>query len=293
MILSCLHLGFYLASWGMFRPSSDLPSRSLKQFEPVVALIARIPGDIWAIDAHCYSEAVCAKIISTVADIQEALRHPNGAWPTRTLATKVMLGVFGNVPAFDTRVVAGLRKTRLTGRFGIRALQDIGRFYREHGDVIEHYRECTLDFATGHPTYCPYTRAKVIDEISFIEGRGSVGAFWAKRHGIRFKNCGPGPVREESSMPIPRTSLSRRSGILLSSASANPIERTSRSQHMTSTARTDRDQTLSKEPPIWGRSSSGRLVDRDGPECWQYATGAGSSRCSGVDGHGNMSSVKA
>ena len=31
MLLSCLHLGFYLASWGMFRGSSDLPSRSLKQ----------------------------------------------------------------------------------------------------------------------------------------------------------------------------------------------------------------------------------------------------------------------
>jgi hypothetical protein len=43
MLLSCLHLGFYLASWGMFRGSSGLRSQSLKQFQPVVELTARTP----------------------------------------------------------------------------------------------------------------------------------------------------------------------------------------------------------------------------------------------------------
>jgi hypothetical protein len=176
MLLSCLHLGFYLASWGMFRGSSGLRSRSLKQFEPVVELIAHAPSDVWEVDAHCYSGAVCRRLVGTARDIQEALHYTDGAWPTRTLATKIMLGVFGNVPAFDSRVVAGLRKTRRTGRFGIRALQDIGRFYDEHYEVIEQYREYTLDFTTGQPTQRRYTRAKVIDEIFYIEGRGDVSA---------------------------------------------------------------------------------------------------------------------
>jgi len=176
MLLSCLHLGFYLASWGMFRGSSGLRSRSLKQFEPVVELIARTPSDVWVIDAHCYSEAVRHRLVGTANDIEEALHYPDGAWPTRTLATKIMLGVFGNVPAFDSRVVAGLRKTRLTGRFGLRALRDIGRFYDDHREVIERHRECTLDFATGQPTQRRYTRAKVIDEIFYIEGRSGVSA---------------------------------------------------------------------------------------------------------------------
>jgi len=174
--LSCLHLGFYLASWGMFRGSSGLRSRSLKQFEPVVELIARTPSDVWAVDAHCYSEEICHRLVSIANSIGEALHYPNGAWPTRTLETKIMLGVFGNVPAFDSRVVAGLRKTRLTGRFGFRALRDIGRFYDDHRAVIEQYRECTLSFATGQPTQRRYTRAKVIDEIFYIEGRGGVSA---------------------------------------------------------------------------------------------------------------------
>lgn len=176
MQLSCLHLGFYLANWGMFRPSSGLRSRSIKQFEPVVELIARTSSDVWAADAHGYSEAVCHRLVGTASDIAEALHYPDGAWPTRTLATKIMLGVFGNVPAFDSRVVAGLRKTRLTGRFGFRALQNIGHFYDDHREVVEQHRECTLDYTTGQPTQRRYTRAKVIDEIFYIEGRGDVSA---------------------------------------------------------------------------------------------------------------------
>jgi hypothetical protein len=174
MLYSCLQLGFYLASWGMFRASSDLPGRSLKQFEPTVRLIAGTSDDIWAIDADSYSEPACGKLINTANAIRKTLRHPDGDLPTETLATKVMLGVFGNVPAFDSRVVAGLRKTpNLTGQFSVRALRAIGRFYDEHNEVIERHREYTLEFATGQPTQRRYTRAKVIDQIFFIEGRDS------------------------------------------------------------------------------------------------------------------------
>lgn len=176
MQLSCLHLGFYLASWGMFRASSNLPRWSLKQFEPVVRLIAHTPDDLWGVDAHCYSEAVCRELVNAASEVREALRHPGDSLPTVTAATKIMLGVFGNVPAFDSRVVAGLRKNGLTGRFGLRALRDIGRFYEGHREEIERYREPTLDFTTSGRTQRCYTRAKVIDEIFFIEGGGSVSA---------------------------------------------------------------------------------------------------------------------
>jgi hypothetical protein len=80
------------------------------------------------------------------------------------------------VPASDSRVVAGLRRTKRTGRFGFRALRDIGRFYDDHREVIERHWECTLDFATGQTTQRRYTRAKVIDEIFYIEGRGNASA---------------------------------------------------------------------------------------------------------------------
>lgn len=102
--LSCLQLGFYLASWGMFR-SSVLRTRSLKQFEPVIEVIAHTPRRIWDIDAHGYSTETCGLLTSTAAEIRSALQYPDGERPTNTLVTKIMLGVFGNVPAFDNYVV--------------------------------------------------------------------------------------------------------------------------------------------------------------------------------------------
>ena len=80
-----------------------------------------------------------------------------------------MLGAFGNVPAFDSRVVAGHRKT--PGQFGIRALRAIGRFCDQHHEVTELHRERTLDLATSEQANRHYTRAKVIDQIFFIEVR--------------------------------------------------------------------------------------------------------------------------
>jgi hypothetical protein len=170
MQLSCLHLGFYLASWGMVSRRSVLLAKSLKHYEPVLDVIATAPSTTWEIDAHAYTQEALAELMTVSHRIRQAFNHPNGASPT--LVTKVMLGVFGNVPAFDTFVVAGLKASSLVGSFGIKALRDINRFYQEHHEVIERNREYTLDFDTGKLTDRRYTRAKVIDEIFFIEGGG-------------------------------------------------------------------------------------------------------------------------
>lgn len=176
MQLSCLHLGFYLASWGMFRGPSVLRSRSLQQFKPVVDLIASTPRSIWEIDADSYSPDVCRALVQTASEIQRSLQFPEQRWPSRTLVTKIMLGVFGNVPAFDTWVRAGLRRTEgMVGGFGRTALQRIGCFYQENADAIERNRILTLDFDTGRRTHRKYTRAKVIDMVFYVEGGGRGG----------------------------------------------------------------------------------------------------------------------
>jgi hypothetical protein len=170
--LSCLHLGFYLASWGMFR-SSAVRGRSIHQFKPVVELIANTRRYVWDIDADAYSDEACAALIATASEIKETLHFPSGMWPTPTLATKIMLGVFGNVPAFDRRVVAGLKADGLVGRFGLRALRAIGGYYERNADLIEQGRLRTLDFETGQHTDRKYTRAKVVDMIFYVKGGGT------------------------------------------------------------------------------------------------------------------------
>ena len=166
---SCLQLGFYLASWGMLRGSTFLLKHSLAVYEPVVRAVARMDPAVWGIDAHCYTEENLAKLLKCRKTIGEAFGDENRA--SDTLVTKVMLGVFGNVPAFDTFVCRALSELLGVRSFGRRSLRALGNFYETHRDVIERHRVPTLAFATGQDTSRRYTRAKVMDMAFFIKGQ--------------------------------------------------------------------------------------------------------------------------
>lgn len=167
MQMSCLQLGFYLASWGMLRGSSTLLLKSARHYVPVIDVIAAAPADAWNLDAHRYIPGTWPVARQLDQQIRRAFGHHNGVTPT--LTTKVMLGVFGNIPAFDTNFRAGFR----AATFGLKAFSRLGEFYEEHADAIERHRIPTLDFQTGRPTRRRYSRAKIIDMIFFIEGRTS------------------------------------------------------------------------------------------------------------------------
>lgn len=162
--MSCLQLGFYLANWGMLRGSSTLLRKSARHYEPVIEVIAAAPANAWDLDAHCYSDETWPVIRQLDQQIRRAFGHDNGV--SSALATKVMLGVFGNIPAFDTNFRRGFH----AATFGIRAFRRIGEFYQAHAETIERHRISTLDFGTGQPTHRRYSRAKVIDMTFFIEG---------------------------------------------------------------------------------------------------------------------------
>jgi hypothetical protein len=134
----------------------------VKEYAPVIEVIAAVKPEVWKIDAHCYTAAAITDLENLATQLKTAL--PEGA--TDTLVTKIMLGVFGNVPAFDTYFKKGFG----VWTFGRKALQRVGEFYRNHVDVIERNRALTIDFETGKQTDRRYTRAKVIDMIFFVEG---------------------------------------------------------------------------------------------------------------------------
>jgi hypothetical protein len=162
--MSCLHLGFYLASWGMLRGSTDLLRRSIRHLIPLVEAVATAPAAMWTIDADSYGEGEWQTLREFARQIRTALPENT----SDILVTKIMLGVFGCVPAFDTY----FKKGSGLSLYGYGALRRVARFYRENAEVIDRYRVPTLDFDTGRPTSRSYTRAKVIDMIFFIEGSG-------------------------------------------------------------------------------------------------------------------------
>jgi len=94
---SCLHLAFFLASWGMYRGNTELFEHSSRFLRQIVETISKTDPLVWSIDVNQYDEAN----VRALADLADSLRRCTTRM-TGTLVTKIMLGVFGNVPAFDS-----------------------------------------------------------------------------------------------------------------------------------------------------------------------------------------------
>jgi hypothetical protein len=161
---SCLQLGFYLASWGMFRGKAALLQHSAKSLGPAVRVVADAPEAVWRADADDYSPPVRAALTKVYRELRASL--PGGQ--SQTLVTKTMLGVFGCVPAYDRY----FRDAFGAATFGPKSLAGLEMYYRANADAIDVYRVPTIDFSTGADSNRPYTRAKVIDMVFFTKGLG-------------------------------------------------------------------------------------------------------------------------
>jgi hypothetical protein len=128
-----------------------------------VERIANVAPAVWELDLDGYDESGIDLVHQTALDIRTALRPIEAS---DILVTKVMLGVFGCVPAFDTYFKKGFG----VSTFSKRSLRRVGEFYRANASVIDGLRQATLDFTTGRPSTRLYTRAKVVDMTFFIGG---------------------------------------------------------------------------------------------------------------------------
>ncbi|MBI4931049.1 MAG: hypothetical protein HY841_09825 [Bacteroidetes bacterium] len=171
---SCLTLGFYLASWGMFRGSSFLLQKSVRHFQPTIEYIATVDKFAWSIDVNNYSEQNIQTIIKIYNDIKGHLIQSNNQ--DLTLITKILLGVFGFIPAFDSYFCDTFRQIS-KGQCGFRkvntkSLTFIRQFYEANRVTIDKLSKDTFttDFTTGQKTRTNYPKAKIIDMYGFTAG---------------------------------------------------------------------------------------------------------------------------
>lgn len=167
---ACLHLAAYLASWGMYRGKSMLLQRSARQYVLLVETIVKADSRVWALDVDKYTPENFALLTKLERQIHAALQGKSEA--TSTLTTKVMLGVFGNVPALDTFVCNALRDLQGFNAYGLddKTLQGIQQFYDNHKAVFDSYTVNTIDF-NGQPTPRLYPKAKLVDMALFMHGQ--------------------------------------------------------------------------------------------------------------------------
>jgi hypothetical protein len=172
---SCLTLGFYLASWGMFRGSSFLLQKSVKHFQPTIEYIATVDKSAWSIDVNNYNEQNIQTIIKIYNDIKAHVIQSKNQ--DLTLITKILLGVFGFIPAFDSYFCDSFRQIS-KGQLGFRKVNTkslifIQQFYEANRETIDKLsaQTFTTDFTTGQKTKINYPKAKIIDMYGFSYGQ--------------------------------------------------------------------------------------------------------------------------
>lgn len=192
METSCLHLGYYLASWGMLRGSSFLFQKTnLLHYQRAIDVIEQHNQYLRGWDVPDYlASGKYVQFSSAWTDLRAALLPDGGR--DLTLVSKVMMGVWGCIPSFDTffvRTFQDLSTTRSErgswNSAGADALRMLHSVYDLHADEIDGVRKRfpVWEFTAGGPAGQLMTRAKVLDIYGFYQS-------WKR------PNNSPGPLIE-------------------------------------------------------------------------------------------------
>lgn len=143
-----LHLAFYLASWGMLRGSSFLLQKDYRVHIHFLKNVVLNPDyfTFYNINNHELLDSNFDNIENLIRDTRKAyqdnINEINGKQTiinvTDTLASKILLGVFGNVPAYDRYFKVGLTLFGLRLQFDQLGLRDLVNFYHKNFDEFEY-----------------------------------------------------------------------------------------------------------------------------------------------------------
>ncbi|THE11873.1 hypothetical protein E1I69_13380 [Bacillus timonensis] len=165
---ACLHLAFYLASWGMLRGSSFLLQKDYKVHSYFLRNV------VMNADTLPYFDTNSPKLLdqTLVEGIDELIRDTKNAYQdniyeingertiinvTDTLASKILLGVYGNVPAYDRYFKEALAMFGIRIQFNQSGLRELIDFYNHN---IEEFEASKAIFSNDGIDYTPM---KLID----------------------------------------------------------------------------------------------------------------------------------
>lgn len=165
----CLNLAFYLASWGMYRGSSFLLKKDYRiHKEAIKEIFKKKYNSLWNLDVKDYLnnkeiKELLNELISKLKEIYEEIRKNAKEDKVKnkissTLITKILMGTFGCVPAYDRFFIKGIKSYKIKpSLFGINSITSLAEFYNEnYKDFEEARKEMKID-------NMEYPQMKVID----------------------------------------------------------------------------------------------------------------------------------
>lgn len=174
-----LHLGFYLASWGMYRGSGGLLQKSHKIHDRAVELIIRVMPDLRSSQDNEVDKSAIGEIIQLKESLQnhykgfkfvryskKGVKSLPGINPTETLMSKILLGTLGCVPAYDRYFMDGVyEETKQKWKFSKEGLQRLFE-YRDHKNL--EIIEVRKNFLDARNVY--YSDMKILDMYFWQKG---------------------------------------------------------------------------------------------------------------------------
>lgn len=169
-----VHLGFYLASWGMMRGSTELLDKDYKIHIPAVRVI---------LEHYCLfgkdllnntSETLLDELFSLEKKLKESyVTGKEGGLKTvsDTLVTKIIMGTLGIVPAYDTQVKNSLSKYRISTRqFNKSSVTQICKYFSD--ETKKKIKTEIENYTKEMKKKCPYyTNMKTIDALLWLLGK--------------------------------------------------------------------------------------------------------------------------
>lgn len=107
--LLSLNLGFYLASWGMYRGSSKLLERDYLVHVDAIKIIKSY-GHLCCNAKREVRLQDVASIRNIIQELSYYYQNKHGVTPTDTLISKIILGTLGCLPAFDRFFLDGVKE---------------------------------------------------------------------------------------------------------------------------------------------------------------------------------------
>ena len=177
-----LHLAFYLASWGMYRGSSFILQKDYKVFYEIVEFLFNNKGkfDDEKIVSFLNEEGEAIKIyiksffkfdteLKELLDkIRSAVKGEVATSVSDTLRTKIILGTYGSIPAYDRYFREGLRATKGHGfilAYSENSVVKLFEFAKENRQELKENRQ-ELAFKYG----VEYPYMKLIDMYFWQKG---------------------------------------------------------------------------------------------------------------------------
>lgn len=172
--ISCLHLSFYLASWGMYRGSSFLLWKDYRIHLEVVRKIID-NKDLQKLDFSSINDVHINRVMDLLEWIRgwysKNIKTVNGVSKsvnvTDTLVTKILLGTLGCIPAYDRYFINGMRSSGLSfSKLRKSSYQSVVDFYKTHKKEFDNAQNVIYKKSNFH-----YPSMKLVDmyfwEIGF------------------------------------------------------------------------------------------------------------------------------